>query len=121
MRRRVATLLALAVLFNAVAVLALCEGWRASASERMACCQRAHDGCADQLAADDCCARSEQAQQPTLTTSLTAVGPQSVIALPTAWTETVVLADATTRLTVVRAAHERPHRPPHLRQTALLI
>jgi len=40
---------------------ALCSGWRTSAAERMACCERSGHSCAS-VGADDCCADGEQRQ-----------------------------------------------------------
>ena len=69
-----------------------CAGWQATAAERMDCCESAHDGCADQLSADACCARTEQAQQQLLVAvanfpvSMVAVAaaPPSISSIPTA-------------------------------------
>jgi hypothetical protein len=63
MRRRVAAVVML-ILTGGIAAPATCTGWESSASERMACCQRAqHDDCVEQSAADDCCAQEEQTNQ----------------------------------------------------------
>jgi hypothetical protein len=56
-----------------------CAGWESKPSERMACCQRAAHDCADQSAADDCCAQQEQTHQPgTTMTAMTVAVPVPV-------------------------------------------
>jgi hypothetical protein len=64
MRRLVAAILAVFVFAGGLAAAAQCAGWQPTPAARMACCVRAHDTCPDQTAADACCARSEQGQQP---------------------------------------------------------
>ena len=62
MRRSLAAIV-LMVLFGGIAAPVTCAGWEVSASDRMACCQRAqHDSCDEQSAADDCCAAQEQSR-----------------------------------------------------------
>jgi hypothetical protein len=65
MRRLVAGSLLLLLMFSGVKELSDCAGWQSSAAARMACCEKANDNCPrSQMAADACCARSEQAKQP---------------------------------------------------------
>src|SRR5262245_43183078 len=84
MRSSVARLvLALQVL--AFVPLSTCLGWESSASARMACCNRDHPNAATtQAAADDCCAKHEQARQPASPTlsvaPLASVGPACLCA-----------------------------------------
>jgi hypothetical protein len=63
MRKRVAAVVLL-ILTGGITAPATCTGWESSASDRMACCQRAqHEDCTEQSAADDCCAQEEQSRQ----------------------------------------------------------
>ena len=88
MRRLVAAMVVLAL--SASVASMTCAGWQATAAGRMDCCESAHDGCADQLSADACCAQTEQGQQQLLVAvanfpvSLVAVAaaPPSIIEHP---------------------------------------
>jgi hypothetical protein len=60
-RRFMAAAIVLAL--SASSASLVCAGWQASAAARMDCCRSAHDGCADQRAADACCARTEDGQK----------------------------------------------------------
>ena len=65
MRRVLAALLVF--IFVASAASMTCIGWQDTAAGRMACCRAAHDRCDDQLSADACCARAEDARHQLLT------------------------------------------------------
>jgi hypothetical protein len=58
---RAGALALLLALGPATYLRAVCTGWRASAAERMACCERSGHACGS-IDADDCCADGEQRQ-----------------------------------------------------------
>ena len=93
-----------------------CAGWQPSASARMACCVKAEHGCPDQLAADQCCAAGELAQQPTATSSIPSVAAPAVSVPALA-----PLFVATSIVPVIRSLGHHPQSPPHFRRTVLLI
>jgi hypothetical protein len=61
MRQAVAALLVL--VFTSTGITETCAGWQATPSARKACCAAADHECAGQMAADACCAQTEQSQQ----------------------------------------------------------
>jgi hypothetical protein len=122
MRRVLAALVAVFIVANALTAVAACAGWEFSAAARMACCMRAHDGCPDQMSADACCARSEQAHQPTVAgdaaKSAASSGAVAAIAAPhPADSVTFVVGSEP----FVRSRHFRPPRSPATRSPILRI
>jgi hypothetical protein len=93
-----------------------CVGWQPSASDRMACCVRAEHGCPDQLAADQCCAAGELAQQPEVTSSIAAL-PAPLVAV--AASSPLFLANSFDPR--FQSLSNRPQSPPHFRRTVRLI
>jgi hypothetical protein len=111
MRRALAAVL-LSVMAFALAAPVTCAGWEATPSERMACCQRAGHECTDQVAADNCCAQQEQAQQPAFTASASANAiPVLLVAL---WVPTSSVDAATPDVTrhFELLLHSQHHAPP---------
>jgi hypothetical protein len=121
MRRSLAAIVLMA-LFGGIAEPATCSGWEASASDRMACCQRAqHPSCDDQRAADSCCAGEEQSRQPASTMSAApeaASTPGLAIFTPTI--DSTAIEEATATL-FERAVSRRLHGPPGLLAPPLRI
>ena len=121
MRRALAAIV-LMVLFGGIAAPVTCAGWDLSASDRMACCQRAqHDSCGEQRAADDCCAAQEQSQQPgsNVTASLPDAPAPAVALFTPAFDSSAIQQSAATRFE--RAAAQRLHGPPGLLAPPLRI
>jgi hypothetical protein len=121
MRRSLAAIVLMA-LFGGFAEPATCSGWQASASDRMACCQRAqHPSCDDQRAADSCCAGEEQSRQPGSTMSAV---PEATaahgIALFTPTIDSTAIEQATATL-FEHAVSRRLHGPPGLLAPPLRI
>jgi hypothetical protein len=110
MQRVVASLLALVWVAGSLAAAADCAGWQPTAAARMACCLNASDRCPDQLSADACCARSEQAHLPTATVMFgTDSAPR--VPLPVGLTSLSPLPLAYSDTSLVLAA-PAPPRPP---------
>jgi hypothetical protein len=102
----------LTVLAFTVTAPVTCAGWEAAPSERMACCQRAGHECADQVAADDCCAQQEQAHQPGSTASMaTNAIPVIPLALWVATSPLDGVASAVGRH-IELVLHTQHHAPP---------
>ncbi len=114
-RHLVALLLAALLLASHVAALD-CAGWGSSPSDRMACCVKAEHECSDQMAADQCCAAGELAQQATLSPSIAVLSLPAVSIAPLP-----VLFVAHSIVPVFRSLSDHPQSPPHFRRTALLI
>lgn len=121
MQRVGAILLAALVVLNGLAATADCAGWQSSASERMACCLEAGDACPDQLSADECCARSEQTQQPTLTTGSTVLPAPVAVGVTLTAPSSIWLPQPAGVTSCDRAIQKRPHTPTYLRNSVLLI
>jgi hypothetical protein len=116
MIRRFAALLLAAVLLTGNLAALDCGGWEPSAADRMECCLKAKHGCPDQLAADQCCASGELAQQATLTPSVAVVPAVavSIVALPRFFV-------APSIVSTIPTLSDHPQSPPHFRRTVLLI
>ena len=71
--RRLVVILTLTVMAPVGHAVVACSGWSGSATQRMACCGSAGDGCAA-VRADDCCAHGET-RQNIETTSVIAISP----------------------------------------------
>jgi hypothetical protein len=105
----------LVLLWSGVAAPTTCTGWNVSPAERKACCQRAqHKDCADQTAADNCCAEQEQARQIGSTT-LDAPGQATLLhctvgAVPPGIHHAPVLHAARPGDTTSRPTHDPPDR-----------
>ena len=111
MHRAIAALL-LSVMAAAISAPVTCTGWEPTPSERLACCQRAAHDCADQVAADTCCAQQEQAHQPGSTASAPATAVP--IVLDAVWAPAAcpdaIAPIATPGLELV--LHTQQHAPP---------
>jgi hypothetical protein len=120
MRRSVAAIV-LMVLFGGIAAPMTCAGWEVSASERMACCQRAQHGpCDEQRVADNCCAGQEQSRQAGSTiTAAAQAAPAPAVALSNPAFDSIALEQVAT--TLLDRAFARPHRPPGLLTLPLRI
>jgi hypothetical protein len=116
MRRLVAAIVAFVL--SASVVSMPCRGWQSSAAARMDCCQSAHDGCADQLSADACCAQTEQAQHQLLVGQATF--PVSLASVPAAAPNVIQHSRRAAAVAFERALQRYPHSPPSL-STVLLI
>ena len=116
MRRLVAAIVLLAL--SASAASMTCAGWQATAAARMDCCQSAHDGCADQLSADACCAQTEQTQQQLLVA--VATFPVSLVAVAAPPPGIIQHSRRAAAVAFERTLHRYPHSPPFL-STVLLI
>lgn len=99
-----------------------CAGWQATAAARMDCCARAQDGCGNQMAADDCCGRSEQREQSRISAPAFATIVPAITA--------PVLAPAGFALPFIPTApahrfqfnlHQKPQRPSFLLTSILRI
>jgi hypothetical protein len=121
MHRVIASLLAGLTIVAGMAPLE-CAGWQATAAARMNCCARAQDGCANQMAADDCCGRSEQREQSRISAPAFAT-IMPAIAAP-------VLAPAGSALPFLPTAtahrfqfnlHQKPQRPSFVLTSILRI
>ena len=110
--RRTCASLVLAMMAFAITSPVTCAGWEPTPSERIACCQRAAHDCADQVAADTCCAQQEQAHQPGSTASAPATAVP--IVLDAIWAPAAcpdaIAPTATPRLELV--LHTQHHAPP---------
>jgi hypothetical protein len=96
-----------------------CLGWESSASDRMECCKRARHDCADQQAADACCAQGEQRQHEQIPAGATTlVAPAAAVVVPF---PIVIDAAASAVYTYRLIIDSRPQRPPYLLTSALLI
>ncbi len=115
--RRILALFVMLVLW-APSVSMVCTGWEASAADRMDCCRAAHDGCADQMSADACCARTEQGRHQLLTAV-----PQMPVAQIAASVSFPFDALQHTRQAAAafeRAQRRYPHGPPFLSAVLLI-
>lgn len=99
-----------------------CAGWESAASDRMACCKRAaHERCADQSAADACCAGQEQGRQRA--TGVSAVHAAAPVLAPAVFVPALAFFDLDGRATrhfAPSSAHPL-HGPPGLLATPLRI
>jgi mercuric ion transport protein len=95
-----------------------CIGWQATAAARMDCCQAAHDGCADQLSADACCAQTEQVRQQ-LFEGL-ATFPVSLAPVTAAPASIIQYSRCAAAIAFERALHRYPHSPPFLGAVLLI-
>jgi hypothetical protein len=116
MRRLVAAVVLLAL--SASVTSMTCTGWQATAAARMDCCQDAHDGCADQLDADACCAQTEQLRQQ-LFVGLAAF-PVSLVALAVAPPSFIEHSQRAAAVAFERALQRYPHSPPFLSAVLLI-
>jgi hypothetical protein len=86
----------------------------------MDCCARANHDCPDQQAADACCAQGEHGQQEQLPAGPILVAPPSLamiaVLAPTSLDSQVIAARA-----FQQTRDTRPHRPPYLLASVLLI
>jgi hypothetical protein len=115
-RRLVAAMVVLAL--SASVASMTCAGWQATAAERMDCCESAHDGCADQLSADACCARTEQAQQQLVVA--VANFPVSLVAVAAAPPSIIQHHHPPAAVAFERALRRYPHSPPFLSAVLLI-
>ena len=116
MRRLVVAMVVLTL--SASAASMTCAGWQATAAARMDCCESAHDGCADQLSADACCAQTEQAQQQLLVA--VANFPVSLVAVAAAPPSIIEHPRRAAAVAFERALHRYPHSPPFLSAVLLI-
>jgi hypothetical protein len=121
MRRSLAAIV-LMVLFGGIGAPVTCAGWEVSASERMACCQRAQHGpCDEQRAADNCCAGQEQSRQAGSTvTAAPQAGPAPTVALSTPAFDSTAIAQVAA-MHLERTITRRLHGPPGLLAPPLRI
>jgi hypothetical protein len=116
MRRLLAAVVIVALSFSAASMT--CAGWQVTAAARMACCLSAHDGCVDQVAADACCARTEESQQPLVFAMPATPVPVVTVALaPPHLNQPTRHAAA---IAFELALQRYPHTPPFL-STILLV
>ena len=120
MHRVIASILAGLLIVSGMAPLE-CAGWQATAAARMDCCVRAQDGCANQMAADDCCGRSEQREQSRIS------APAFATILPAIAAPVLTPADSPLPFVTATAhrfqfnLHQEPQRPSFLLTSILRI
>ncbi len=114
--RRLTTVLLIALVTASGLARLDCAGWLSKSGDRMKCCSRAGDGCADQMSADDCCAAGEKSKhaETGLRLAAAAVTLESI--------EPVALAVVHLhRALFPSSVSLSPPSPPHLRQLVQLI
>ena len=118
--RRLAGLFALVLMLVGM-VPVQCTGWLTSAEGRMACCERAQHDCADQSAADACCAsREEGSGQSVPTGSFLPAAPLMVAVAADFPVLHAAFASSAARWFKL-AIDARSHRPPGFLTSVLLI
>jgi hypothetical protein len=119
--RGIAAVLALWVIASSVATAVVCDGWQPTASARHACCAGSEHRETSQLAADSCCAQSEQAQQPRTHSPAISIAPPSVAVTVVPAILSDVHSSALRAAAFERAMQQRPHSPPSFLSSVLLI
>jgi hypothetical protein len=121
MQRVIASLLAGLTIVAGIAPVE-CAGWQATAAARMDCCARAQDGCVNQMAADDCCGRSEQREQSRISAPAFATTVSAIAApIPAPADPGQLLLQTTTAHGFQFNLHRRPQRPAFLLTSVLRI
>jgi hypothetical protein len=108
-----------------VAAVAACAGEAQTIHAKMACCKAMGKACEKRTAVADCCATDQDAHQ---TAGIAAAVASNRLSLHAASAATTVAVVGGPDTPIVHLAsrtelpdRHRPHSPPHLRHTALLI
>ena len=115
MRRVVAVTVMFALSASAGSIT--CAGWQRTPAARMDCCLTMDDGCSDQVAADSCCAETEQGRQQLVTAVLALPAP--LAAMTTMQPPVVEYCRHAAAVAYERGMRQYPHSPPFL--SAILL